>query len=800
MKHPFYNDISALKNIFDKVDKDKIIEKFGDNVLPKKINFLNFLLNDEDVQAQINSDKKLSGMAEAIALLMKLSGGNLSGHVTQDFDELDVLINYLPEPANEEEAYNIEILKQLLEDPEELRNLLDEELFENVSSDRELLEEIIRTVLMDNYSSKYEFNSGLYGVLDNLIENNNKPFHMMDEESDAEALHSISPLDTIVVEVDPTRLDRKPRFSQPGGFYSNETDRPKSTYSFRFSIPSPVLSVSPYDVDHLDLLVPLIPGKQGYHLDDQLILEVKDLLKDASIREQILGEDFDINNYPTKVFLLERVFYALDHLTENGIVSVDAVLQDFIDLYYDVLEFTNEELGVAPKAIMRYNYANLLMLLPIPTESDQMYYEAIQSFMLDDDHIDYMVRDMDLEEYNTQAKILNYILTECIQKIGDEETRSSCKYYIDIPKDSAKGKQPLEKYVVYKKADLHDMDVVYVQLNPLNINASTITPTLQPETEGILQIPIPNKNLFVDVKDMANPALMIPDVETTFPMHYNLTNLQWQIRRPDAYIIFSERLNWNQRAHKVDAIEEILDRLIALALSDDIYLQEHSLNFAEIYISALKVSNHFAHSGSARRDYAEILKAALELTDNKDFIKECDELIHILEQHDIMDRILGPTFTNTMFKNDVTLLRGVLKKIIKSNDPAVVNVKEVSQKILNFFKQLGQGYNIKLVTTIEQKMIDISDAIVKTFDRKALPKDLWGSYRKVLKFMVQQMNPHDHLPDFDFNDYKTKGEVVKNMFQTMIDHGTVNDDLKECMIKLLPYARLDGPAAELIGD
>lgn len=794
INHPLYNEISALKDIFNQVDKKRIVEKFGKVELPKKLKFMKFLLHDEDVQKELNNNKNLKDTADIILLLMNLTSESIFGpnFVTDAHDFIN-LIDFIPDPDNDVETYNVELLYDLLADPEELNNLFDvESLVDNSLSEQELLIEIINSLLVNSTSSKYTFTDGLITILDKLIDNSNKAYHTMDDTSDAYAAHSIRPHDTLVVEVDPSRLDRKPRFTHPD-HYSNETDRPKSTYTMQCTIPSPVLTVLESDIEHLDQLIPLTPGKYIYHVDDKLIRQLKNLLKDNKLRKKILDENFDIVKYPTKVLLMEGVFEALDQLVENGIIDIDPDLQNFIDIYYYVLDFTNEELGVSPKAIMRYNYEHLLTLLPTPTESDKKKYEAIQSFLLDDDIIDYIVRNMDPIQYNKQAQILSYILNACTNS-EDQEIRSACNYYLKTIKDLRSADQSLEKYVTYKKSKLNNIEITYVQLNPSNLTASSVTPTLQPEKEGILQIPIPNTKLLIDPRDMTYPEEMIPDVVPAFPLHYNLTDLQWQLRRPDASRIIMEKIDRKDKALKVETLEDVIDHLIISALSDKFHLQEHSLKFANTYCLALKVANKRITNISTKNDYVELLKKHLESTGNKKDIAKCDKLFEVLDNNDLMTRILGPIYPilRPKYYSDFYFILSVLKMIDMSRNPDVAHIKDINKEIIEVLRASLYKHDQLL---IETKDVDISDALTATFNSKTFPRNLTSTYIKVSRFLMRDFDKKKHLPGFDYRDYKTKGQLIIGMFKTMISKNTVPEEIKGHMKQLLPHASLDGLAA-----
>lgn len=797
MSNPFHDDINNLRHIFNKADTERIIEKYNTTEAPKKKNFYAFLLEDATVKEELQKNERMQNMSNAIYALLSLSAHSLVGPDLQfDFEEFENLIKYLPNAENEDQQYNLDQLKLLLKDVRALKRLLKgDPVFEDIHSEYEQLEEFIRLLIRKPDSTKYKFTSGLYDILDNLIESKRK----ISDNSDPHAIMHLSPHDIAVIEVDPTRLDRKPRFSKNADLDSQSTNRPMSKYTVRYSFPSPVLSYANADSLHIDELVPLEPEMEETHLDYDLIEKVKEVLKDENTRQKIITDHFSADLYPTKTKFLEYVFDKLYSLGESDEVNVDAVLLEFIELYHHILQFVNNELGSAPKAVKRTDYEELLMLLPEPKEDEITKYEALQSFMLNDDYIDYIVKDMNEEEYNTRGKILDYVLQKCAHSVKDDETREACVYYLSVKKNSNNIDNPPEKYLVYRKSKPEEIDKVFVQLDLNHINSSTVSNVMLPEKEGILQIPVVDPKLGVDSTDITHISRMIPDVDASMEIYYNITDLKWQIQRKDTErFIFDENFDWRRKHSKNEAMEEVLDRLIALAYSEDLYIEPHSMEFAEIYSLALKIANGKFSNLVFYKNFEELIHATLTLTDNKDFIKECEDLIGLIKKKDVMDKVLGPTFVPDMYKNDVTSLRALLHKIALSHIEETFNVTAAALDVTEFLQQLGIGYNIELITTIEEKELDISECLDASFDRKTLPKEVWPDFRRVLRFMVKKLNVQQHLPDFDFMKFTTKSELIHGMMIYMIDNKTVEPELIESMNNLLSYIRFDGPGADLI--
>jgi hypothetical protein len=134
---------------------------------------------------------------------------------------------------------------------------------------------------------------------------------------------------------------------------------------------------------------------------------------------------------------------------------------------------------------------------------------------------------------------------------------------------------------------------------------------------------------------------------------------------------------------------------------------------------------------------------------------------------------------------------------IKCNSELYHSVQYYVDKVyLNGFGAKSVEYII-IRQEVRRRTIDLQSTF-RAIKLEKLDKKGQKALRGVYKFFAKEFQPPIHLSNFNFMEYKTKGEWLTAYFRYLLKHAAVSSQAKHDISYILPYVLQTGPGAELV--
>lgn len=296
-----------------------------------------------------------------------------------------------------------------------------------------------------------------------------------------------------------------------------------------------------------------------------------------------------------------------------------------------------------------------------------------------------------------------------------------------------------------------------------------------------------------------HPELLIPPTDPGSPEDLNTRRIRILLMQKHLYSFISKSFNPYAYPKKAQLLRALLKELLRVDFVRNDYILFQQIDTLLKQLSYQK----FMSKTIITINFNNLLKAlpSPSTLDERKMYKAVKNLL----SHGNLTGLLGEDLQTAL--RTLTTTGALMKYLIKTclSVPFLKNDTLLLKALNYYYERVSlDGYGAEGLDIVSQqttsvatyeKYIDVN-TIFSALDYSKFTEKEFKAKLNLVNFFYDEFQPKVHLKDFNYSLYKTKGTFLKAVFNYILQTNSVDTDVEEDIVTLLPLVLLNGRGAE----